>query len=68
MENGKSPLDEKDEYLNMHDVIRDMALWLAHENGKKNNKFVVKDGVESIRAQEVEKWKETEDIIVGYRY
>ncbi|CBI21685.3 unnamed protein product, partial [Vitis vinifera] len=62
LENGISPLDEKDEYLKMHDVIRDMALWLAHENGKKKNKFVVKDGVESIRAQEVEKWKETQRI------
>ncbi|RVW24712.1 putative disease resistance protein [Vitis vinifera] len=46
----------------MHDVIRDMALWLARENGKKKNKFVVKDGVEPIRAQEVEKWKETQRI------
>nr|CAN70391.1 hypothetical protein VITISV_014435 [Vitis vinifera] len=41
LENGISPLDEKDEYLKMHDVIRDMALWLAHENGKKKNKFVL---------------------------
>ncbi|KAJ9673015.1 hypothetical protein PVL29_026337 [Vitis rotundifolia] len=62
LENGRSPLDRKDEYLKMHDVIRDMALWLARENGKKKNKFVVKDGVESIRAQEVEKWKETQRI------
>ena len=38
----------------MHDVIRDMALcWI---------KFVVKDGVGLIRAQEVEKWKETQRI------
>ncbi|KAL6313562.1 hypothetical protein AAG906_006927 [Vitis piasezkii] len=62
LENGRSQLYEKEEYLKMHDVIRDMALWLARENGKKKNKFVVKDGVESIRAQEVEKWKETQRI------
>ena len=62
MENGISPLDEKEKFLKMHDVIRDMALWLARENGKKKNKFVVKDGVEPIRAQEVEKWKETQRI------
>ncbi|XP_034680601.1 disease resistance protein SUMM2-like [Vitis riparia] len=62
LENGRSPLDEKDKYLKMHDVIRDMALWLARENGGKKNKFVVKDRVESIRAQEVEKWKETQRI------
>ena len=35
---------------------------LDHENGKKKNKFVVKDGVGLIRAQEVEKWKETQRI------
>ncbi|KAJ9673010.1 hypothetical protein PVL29_026332 [Vitis rotundifolia] len=46
----------------MHDVIRDMALWLACENRKKKKKFVVKDGVGLIRAQEVEKWKETQRI------
>eukprot|EP00261_Vitis_vinifera_P016230 XP_010645044.1 PREDICTED: probable disease resistance protein At1g12280 [Vitis vinifera] len=65
LENVISPVNEegeKDEYLKMHDVIRDMALWLAGENGKKKNKFVVKDGVESIRAQEVEKWKKTQRI------
>ncbi|KAL6313593.1 hypothetical protein AAG906_006962 [Vitis piasezkii] len=62
LENGRSRLDKKDEYSKMHDVIRDMALWLARENGKKKNKFVVKDGVESIRAQEVEKWKKTQRI------
>ncbi|RVW24729.1 putative disease resistance protein [Vitis vinifera] len=38
--------------VKMHDVIRDMALWLACQNGnKKQNKFV--------NAQEVEKWKGT---------
>ncbi|KAJ9673012.1 hypothetical protein PVL29_026334 [Vitis rotundifolia] len=61
LENGRSQLDKKDKYSKMHDVIRDMALWLARENGTKN-KFVVKNGVESIRAQEVEKWKETQRI------
>ncbi|KAL6313617.1 hypothetical protein AAG906_006986 [Vitis piasezkii] len=59
LENGRSQLDKKDKYSKMHDVIRDMALWLALKNGKKN-KFVVKNGVESIR--EVEKWKETQRI------
>ncbi|RVW24736.1 putative disease resistance protein [Vitis vinifera] len=62
LENGRSPLDEKDEYLKMHDVIRDLALWLACENGKKKNKFVVKDGVGYIGAKEVENWKETQRI------
>ncbi|XP_034678059.1 probable disease resistance protein At5g63020 isoform X2 [Vitis riparia] len=59
LENGRS---QKQEYLKMHDVIRDMALWLASENGKKKNKFVVKDQVGLIRAHEVEKWNETQRI------
>ena len=50
------------EYLKMHDVIRDMALWLACEKGKKKNKFVVKDGVGLISAQEVQKWKDAQRI------
>ena len=65
MENVISPVNEegeKDEYLKMHDVIRDLALWLARENGKKKNKFVVKDGVGYIGAKEVENWKETQRI------
>lgn len=33
------------EHVKMHDVIRDMALWLACEAGKRKNKFVVKDQV-----------------------
>ena len=50
------------EFLTMHDVIRDMALWLACEKGKKKNKFVVKDGVGLISAQEVQKWKDAQRI------
>ena len=57
MENGISELEDE-EYLKMHDVICDMAC----ENRKKKKKFVVKDGVGLIRAQEVEKWKETQRI------
>ena len=50
------------EYLKMHDVIRDMALWLACEKGKKKNKFVVEDGVGLISAQDVQKWKDSQRI------
>ena len=56
-----TPFSQEEEYLKMH-VIRDMALWLACEKGKKKNKFVVKDGVRLIRAQEVEKWKDAQRI------
>ena len=62
LEVGKGPFLLKGEYLKMHDVLRDMALWLACEKGKKKNKFVVKDGVGLISAQEVQKWKDAQRI------
>ena len=54
LENGISRLEDE-ECLKMHDVIRDMALWLACENEKKKNKFVVKNEVGLIRAPQVDK-------------
>ena len=62
LEEGAAPVLIDGEYLKMHDVIRDMALWLACEKGKKKNKFVVKDGVGLISAQEVQKWKDAQRI------
>ncbi|RVW24730.1 putative disease resistance protein [Vitis vinifera] len=50
-------------YVKMHDVIRDMTLWLARQNeSKKQNKFVVIDKGELVKAHEVEKWKEMKRI------
>ncbi|XP_034679358.1 probable disease resistance protein At5g63020 [Vitis riparia] len=50
-------------YVKMHDVIRDMALWLACQNGnKKQNKFAFIDKEELVKAHEVEKWKEMKRI------
>ncbi|KAJ3697407.1 hypothetical protein LUZ61_001112 [Rhynchospora tenuis] len=31
--------------VKMHDVIRDMALWLAHDFGKTRDKWIVREGV-----------------------
>ena len=62
LEVGAGPFSIDGEYLKMHDVIRDMALWLACEKGKKKNKFVVKDGVGLISAREVQKWKDAQRI------
>ena len=62
LEVGTGPFSIDGEYLKMHDVIHDMALWLACEKGKKKNKFVVKDGVRLISAHEVQKWKDAQRI------
>ncbi|RVW66933.1 putative disease resistance protein [Vitis vinifera] len=56
--------DESHGRVKMHDVIRDMALWIACENGKKKNKFVVKEQVELIKGHEITKWKNAQRISV----
>lgn len=48
-----------EDYVRMHDVIRDMALWLASEHGKKN-KIVVLENVELSETHTFAEWKETE--------
>ncbi|XP_017978217.1 PREDICTED: probable disease resistance protein At1g12280 [Theobroma cacao] len=41
----------------MHDVIRDMTLWIACECEAPENRFFVKTGIRSIKALDVENWK-----------
>ena len=56
-------LGEPARFVKMHDVIRDMALWLSCQNGnKKQNRIVVVDGGKLVTSQEVEKWKGTQRI------
>ncbi|CAK9146167.1 unnamed protein product [Ilex paraguariensis] len=44
--------------LKMHDVVRDMALWIACEYGKQTYKFLAPAGAMKTEAPEVSKWKE----------
>ncbi|XP_010110286.2 disease resistance protein SUMM2 [Morus notabilis] len=53
---------ESEEFVKMHDVIRDMALWLACERGQKKNKYLVKESVRPAGANKFVKWKEAERI------
>ncbi|KAJ9692225.1 hypothetical protein PVL29_011341 [Vitis rotundifolia] len=46
----------------MHDVIRDMALWLSCESGEEKHKSFVLEDVELIEAYEIVKWKEAQRI------
>ncbi|XVF70678.1 hypothetical protein PTKIN_Ptkin11bG0181900 [Pterospermum kingtungense] len=45
-------------HVRMHDVIRDMALWLSCDNGEKENKILVQDHVQSVKAHGFTRWKE----------
>ncbi|XP_031263540.1 probable disease resistance protein At5g63020 [Pistacia vera] len=46
---------DSDDYVKMHDVLRDMALWLATE---KENKIFVFENQESIKKHGIATWKE----------
>ncbi|CAK9153520.1 unnamed protein product [Ilex paraguariensis] len=44
--------------VKMHDVIREMALWIGREYEKQTDKFLVRAGGRETKAPEVSKWKE----------
>ncbi|KAJ4814564.1 Disease resistance protein RPS5 [Rhynchospora pubera] len=47
------------EYVKMHDVIRDMALWIARGEDKENDKWVVLDGLDQMRHKNI-RWSDVE--------
>ncbi|KAJ7962952.1 Disease resistance protein [Quillaja saponaria] len=51
--------NKTEDSVKMHDVIRDMALWVACEHGEKP-KFVVNDGSTEAYNVNLAKWKEAE--------
>ncbi|PON66340.1 AAA+ ATPase [Parasponia andersonii] len=53
---------EPEQSVKMHDVIRDMALWLACDRGQKKNKFLVKESVSPAGANKFAKWKDAERV------
>ncbi|KAL6334955.1 hypothetical protein AAG906_023760 [Vitis piasezkii] len=54
--------DVSEDTCKMHDVIRDMALWLSCESGEEKHKSFVLEHVELIEAYEIVKWKEAQRI------
>ncbi|KAI6689488.1 hypothetical protein NL676_026316 [Syzygium grande] len=52
--------DDKKEYVKMHDVIRDMATWIARDHGQKENKLLVIEKGEDMSAKMISKWGEAE--------
>ena len=50
----------------MHDVIRDMALWLSCDYGEEKHKSFVLDHGQLIEAYETVKWKEAQRISLWY--
>ncbi|KAL6335708.1 hypothetical protein AAG906_039471 [Vitis piasezkii] len=54
--------DVSEDTCKMHDVIREMALWLPCESGEEKHKSFVLEHVELIEAYEIVKWKEAQRI------
>ncbi|KAJ6965281.1 disease resistance protein [Populus alba x Populus x berolinensis] len=50
-------LEDKDDCVRMHDVIRDMALWIASDIERDQQKFFVQTGAQLSKAPEVGKWE-----------
>ncbi|XP_031282283.1 probable disease resistance protein At5g63020 [Pistacia vera] len=54
--------EDGDDCLKMHDVLRDMALWIACEIEKKSENFLVRAGIGITDLPDVEKWKDVRRI------
>ncbi|KAI6689553.1 hypothetical protein NL676_026381 [Syzygium grande] len=56
-----------EEYVKMHDVIRDMATWIARDRGQKENKLLVIENAEDISEEMISKWREAKKGCHGLR-
>lgn len=54
--------DIEDDYVKMHDVVRDMALWIACECGKAETNFLVKTNAQLLELPIIERWNEASRI------
>ncbi|KAF8030805.1 hypothetical protein BT93_D0101 [Corymbia citriodora subsp. variegata] len=59
LESGR---DNEKEYVKMHDVIRDMATWIAHDYGQRENKLLVIQKEEDMFVEKILKWREAEKV------
>ncbi|XP_017978284.1 PREDICTED: probable disease resistance protein At5g63020 [Theobroma cacao] len=50
-------LEEEGDYVKMHDVIRDMSLWIANECKYFEERFLVQAGVRLVEAPGIKKWE-----------
>ncbi|PIA30428.1 hypothetical protein AQUCO_05500002v1 [Aquilegia coerulea] len=60
LEEDNAPMEVYGDYfgnvVKMHDVLREMALWIACECGREKDKYFVKAGVGLMEAPEARKW------------
>ena len=60
-------LFESDKYdqVKMHDVIRDMALWLASEHRGNKNRVLVEEEVDYVEPHQILRWKEAQKMFLS---
>ncbi|KAL5719752.1 hypothetical protein ACHQM5_012497 [Ranunculus cassubicifolius] len=51
-----------EDYVKIHDIVRDLALWIMRECGEKESKILVEATVGLIHAPNVESWEDAERI------
>ncbi|PKI67359.1 hypothetical protein CRG98_012229 [Punica granatum] len=56
------------ETVKMHDLVREMCLWVYLEHGSKKKKVLVQEEVESFRMEGLKKWKDAERISLWLDY
>ncbi|KAJ9189845.1 hypothetical protein P3X46_001097 [Hevea brasiliensis] len=49
-------LEDEGKYVKIHDVIRDMALWIACECAEKKEHFLVQAGAQLIKTPKADEW------------
>ncbi|KAF8024915.1 hypothetical protein BT93_F1919 [Corymbia citriodora subsp. variegata] len=64
----ESEYDYKGEYIKMHDVIRDMATWIARDRGQRENKLLVIEREEELSAKMIFKWGEAKEVSLWGNY
>ncbi|KAL3737215.1 hypothetical protein ACJRO7_026045 [Eucalyptus globulus] len=56
--------DYRRQSVKMHDVIRDMAIWIARDHGQRENKLIVIEKEDDISAKMISKWGEAEKVSI----
>ncbi|KAF8024949.1 hypothetical protein BT93_F1947 [Corymbia citriodora subsp. variegata] len=60
----ESGCDYNGEYIKMHDVIRDMATWIARDHGQRENKLLVIEKEEDLSTKMIFKWGEAKKVSI----
>ncbi|KAI6689550.1 hypothetical protein NL676_026378 [Syzygium grande] len=56
--------DDDGRYVKMHDVIRDMATWIARDHGQRENKLLVIEKDEDMSEEMISKWGEAKKVSI----